>query len=67
MHDGDWYVKFGFKEKNEYAAIVQLRNIDVSRLYDRIGQVPVSDLEKVQAGIIKLLFKKIEKKCAPNS
>lgn len=56
-HDGDWYVKFDFRNKVEFAAIIQLRNVDVARLYDKIGQVPVSDLNRVKYGILKLLFK----------
>lgn len=56
-HDGDWYVSFGFKNKTEYAALIQFRNIDVARLYDRLGQVPVSDLDRVRIGIIRLLLK----------
>ena len=55
-HQGNWYVSFEFKAKTEYAALIQLKNIDVSRLYDRIGQAPTSDLERVKAGIIKLLL-----------
>lgn len=54
-HAGDWYVPFVFQNRVEYAALIQLKNIDVSRLYDRIGQAPLSDLERVRLGIISLL------------
>ena len=59
-HEGDWYVEFEFQNKTEYAAIIQMRNIDVSRLYDKIGQVPLSDLEKIKYGVTNLLFKKVK-------
>ena len=53
-HEGSWYVSFEFQNKKETAALHQLRNIDVSRLYDKIGQVPISDLQKVTDGLVKL-------------
>ncbi len=36
----------------------QFRNVDVSRLYDKMGQVPSSDLAKIIDGVVKLLFEK---------
>lgn len=58
-HSGDWYVNFCFQEKPEYAAILQLRSVDISRLYDRIGRIPNSDLDRVKIGIIRLLLKEL--------
>ena len=55
-HDGSWYIPFVFQNKIETAALHQLRNIDVSRLYDKIGQVPASDLKKVIDGLVSLLL-----------
>jgi len=55
-HDGSWYVPFEFRNRLEVAAIHQMRNMDVSRLYDKIGQVPNSDLELVRSRIVKLLI-----------
>lgn len=57
MHDGSWYVPFEFQGRVEVAAVHQMRNMDVSRLYDKIGQVPDSDLELVRHRIIELLSK----------
>ena len=57
-HSGSWYVSFVFQNKTETAALHQLRNIDVSRLYDKIGQVPLSDLQSVIDGITQLLHSK---------
>ncbi|MBQ3452941.1 type II toxin-antitoxin system PemK/MazF family toxin [Candidatus Saccharibacteria bacterium] len=54
-HDGSWYTSFEFQGKIETAALHQLRNIDVARLYDKIGQVPASDLKRVTDGVIELL------------
>jgi mRNA interferase MazF len=56
MHSGSWYVSFVFKEKKENAALHQLKNVDVAILYDKIGQVPMSDLKMVIDGIQKLLL-----------
>lgn len=58
-HEGDWYIGFRFQGKEAYAAIIQLRNVDVARLYERIGQVPITDLENVKSGIIRLLSKTV--------
>ncbi len=55
-HSGSWYIPFVFQNKNEVAALHQLKNIDVSRLYDKIGQVPASDLRKVINGLRQLLW-----------
>ena len=54
-HNGNWYTTFEFNSKKQYAALVQLKHIDVARLYDRIGQLPISDLKKVRDSAIKLL------------
>ena len=57
-HKGSWYVPFVFQGKLEVAALHQLRNVDVSRLYDKIGQVPKSDLDLVLNGLTRLLISK---------
>ena len=57
-HTGSWYVPFVFQGKQEVAALHQSRNIDVSRLYDKIGQVPKSDLDLVLGGLTRLLLDK---------
>ena len=54
-HEGSWYKHFIFQEKEETAAMHQLRNIDVSRLYSKIGQVPRSDLDLILNGLLDLL------------
>ena len=54
-HEGSWYVEFVFRGRIEVAALHQLRNIDVSRLYSKMGQVPVSDLDKIINGVRCLL------------
>lgn len=54
-HDGSWYVPFEFQGKTEIAAVHQMRNVDVCRLYDKIGEVPKSDLRLVTDRIIELL------------
>jgi len=56
--EGDWFVRFTFKDKIEYAAICQARVFSVSRLYTKIGTLPKSDLELVQDGFLKLYGKR---------
>ena len=63
-HEGSWYVQFEFQGKKENAAVHQLRNIDVARLYDKIGQVPNSDLDLIRFRIAELLLE--NKKMCPN-
>ena len=53
---GSWYVSFELLGIKETAAICQAKTISVFRLYDKIGQVPKTDLEKVKEGFRKLYF-----------
>ena len=54
-HEGTWWVKFEFQNRNEYAVVAQIRTFSVSRLYESLGEVPKSDLELVKSGVINLL------------
>lgn len=51
---GSWYVKFQFLDKTEYAALCQARVMSVSRLYNKLGMLPESDLQKIREGFRKL-------------
>ncbi len=51
---GSWYVNFEFLGVKEAAAICQARVMSVFRLYDKMGQLPKSDLDKVKVGFRKL-------------
>lgn len=53
-HGGSWYVSFEFQDRIETAVLAQARAFSVSRLYNRIGQVPDTDLKKVREGFLKL-------------
>ena len=55
-HDGSWYAHFIFKDKNQYAALCQIRVFSTSRLYKKMGMVPKSDLQIVIDGLKKLYF-----------
>lgn len=46
---GPWYVDFVFKDKKEIVVIIQAEIMSTSRLYRKMGQIPVSDLDKVRA------------------
>ena len=55
IHTGTWYVQFVFREKIQTAVVVQSKPMDVSRLYERIGEVSKGDYNKILAGF-QLLF-----------
>ena len=51
---GTWYAKFVFLNKSQYAAICQARVMSASRLYNKIGQIPKTDLEIVKRAFLRL-------------
>ena len=53
-HKGSWYVPFTFKNWREYAVLAQARVMSVYRLYDKMGTLPMSDLEKIRRGFVRL-------------
>ena len=55
IHTGTWYVQFDFRGKTQTAVVVQAKPMDVSRLYERIGEVSKGDYSKIMAGF-QLLF-----------
>lgn len=56
-HKGSWYVTFDFKNRLQTAIVSQVENISVFRLYNKIGEVPDSDLESVRDGLFNLFLK----------
>lgn len=53
---GSWYVSFEFLEKIQYAAICQARVISTSRLHDKMGQIPDSDLQMIKTAFHQLFW-----------
>ena len=53
-HDGNWYVPFIFKGRQEYAVLAQARVFSVSRLYKKMGSLSDPDLEIIKEGFRKL-------------
>ncbi len=53
-HEGTWYVNFRFKHREQYAALNQIRVINVFRLQERMGTIDKSDMKKVQTGFQEL-------------
>lgn len=49
-HQGTWYVNFRFKNKMQFAALNQIKVINISRLQERMGTVDKSDMRKVIEG-----------------
>ena len=54
-HKGSWYVGFEFRNKLQTAVISQIENISIYRLYNKIGEIPNSDLKLVEDGLVKLI------------
>ena len=57
-HKGSWYVDFDFHGKKEIAFVAQVRNISVSRLYNKMGIIPEPDLERIRQGLSNLVLGK---------
>lgn len=51
---GSWYVGFKFRGVDETAVVGQVRMMNVSRLYNKMGQVRKNDFKKVKAGFLNL-------------
>ena len=51
---GFWYARFEFLGKKQYAAVCQARVMSTSRLYNKIGQIPRSDLNTVKSAFHNL-------------
>lgn len=51
---GSWYAAFEFLNKKQFAAVCQARVMSASRLYEKIGQIPKSDLELVKEAFHEL-------------
>lgn len=55
-HDGSWYAPFIFKDKQQFAALSQIRIMSVSRLNKRMGTLSDLDFERVKGGFRKLFL-----------
>ena len=53
----DRYIYFEFKDRDEFAAIHQLKNISVFRLQRKMGQLDDADVAKIRNGIKNLYLK----------
>ena len=58
QHIGSWYAEFVFKDKKQIAVLSQVRDLSVSRLYKKMGEVSESDLELVRERLCELILKK---------
>lgn len=57
-HKGSWYIDFEFQNKKETAVVAQVRNISVSRLYNKMGSIPEPDLENIRQKLSDLILEK---------
>ena len=56
-HIGSWFASFIFQNKKQTASLAQIRVMSASRLYNKMGRIPYSDLEIVKNGLYELYFK----------
>lgn len=57
-HLGSWYSHFILNGRHEYAVLTQTRPIDTARLYQKLGEVPESVVNKVLQDYINYLLNK---------
>ena len=50
-------MSFEFKGKAQTAVVSQVENISIYRLYNKIGEVPDSDLKVISEGLVDLIIK----------
>lgn len=55
-HEGTWYANFTFKDRKQFAALTQMRMFSTSRLYNKMGQLPLNDYRVVDEALKRLLF-----------
>lgn len=53
-HNGSWYADFVFQNKTQTAVLVQTKPMDVTRLYEKIGELSRADYEKVKESFLSL-------------
>lgn len=53
-HEGTWYVKISYADKNMWACLHQIRTIDYRRLSSQIGQLDMGDFATVKEAFWKL-------------
>ena len=53
--EGSWYAKIDFQGKDEVAVLCQVRNIDVSRLSSRMGELDEGDIAKIKEAFVDLI------------
>lgn len=53
-HSGTWYVRFSFKNKDEWAVVSQARVMSVARLYTKMGEISEVDYSHIRQGFCAL-------------
>lgn len=53
-HVGTWYRQFMFQGKIETAVLVQAKPMDVTRLYERMGELSKADYRKIKDAYLAL-------------
>jgi mRNA interferase MazF len=55
-HTGTWYAPFLFKNRQQYAAIAQIRVLSVYRLYRKMGEISRADYSLIKNSLLRLYF-----------
>jgi len=53
-HEGTWYVKINYTNKDMWVCLHQIRTIDYRRLSSQLGQIGTDDFKQVQIAFWKL-------------
>ena len=52
---GTWYVSFSLLDRTVYAALSQIRSFSVSRLYNQMGRINNTELNKIKEALFRLI------------
>lgn len=56
QHIGTWYAPFSFKNRQQYAAIAQIRVLSVHRLCRKMGEISKADFNLIKNSLLRLYF-----------
>ena len=54
VHEGTWYVKINYANKDMWVCLHQIRTVDYRRLSSQLGQIGIDDFSQVQRAFWEL-------------
>ena len=55
LHTGSWYCRFDFRGRAQNAVLVQAKAMDVTRLYEKIGELSRGDYRRIRDAFFKIM------------